>query len=215
MKIIAISDTHGKHADLKLPEGDVLIHAGDFSKKGTLQEVANFAIWMGKQKFKRKILISGNHELGLDPNFSTNGNIRPILLNLFKENNIEYLENSRTMIGDLVVYGSPIVPKFHNWAWMRSRGAEINKYWHMIPDNVNILITHGPPLGILDVFEGESCGCNMLLHRVKELKHLKAHIFGHIHSGYGQIEVDGIKFNNAASCGMKYEIENLPLIIEV
>src|SRR5271166_4785835 len=155
MKIVAISDTHEQHAQVVVPEGDILIHSGDFTNLGKIPAVASFAKWMGSQPHKHKILIAGNHELTLQSPY------RNIVTNLFKENGIIYLEDSGVEINGLFFYGAPWTPFFNDWAFnLPRRGMELMAKWDMIPDNTNVLITHGPPKGILDdTINDGSQGC--------------------------------------------------------
>jgi Icc-related predicted phosphoesterase len=119
------------------------------------------------------------------------------------------------------IYGSPVQPEFHAWAFNKQRGPEIKKYWDAIPEDTEILISHGPAAGILDVVcyaDGtpkERVGCHDLYDRVMNLKYLKHHIFGHIHSGYGYVEHNGKHFWNASICDEGYMPSNDPHIIEL
>ena len=213
MKIIAISDTHEKHKEITIPEGDMLIHAGDFTFTGKFQAVADFAQWMKSQPHKYKICIAGNHELTLDPRAPN----RNIIINLLKEAGIIYLEDSSIELEDVKFYGSPHTPFFYDWAFNLPRGGIISKKWEKIPEDVNVLITHGPPYGILDdTSDAGSQGCEELAKRVKKLTNLKVHVFGHLHRDGGKIqEHNGVKFINAAICTDNYKPINHPIIIEI
>jgi Icc-related predicted phosphoesterase len=221
IKVVCISDTHTKHSKIKLPSGDILIHAGDFTFKGRKKEIIDFNKFLAKQDFKHKIVIAGNHELTFDSeNYDS-------LMNLFgldaevspKEakallTNCTYLENSGTEVLGYKFWGSPMTPEFFDWAFMKQRGDEIDQYWAMIPEDTDILITHGPPMGILDkVVAGDNVGCERLLdHVMKRVKPLY-HIYGHIHESNGRqsLEVEGgrvVNFINAATCNYAYKPEN-------
>jgi Icc-related predicted phosphoesterase len=217
MRIIAISDTHELHEHIVLPEGDVLVHAGDFTGKGSIGAIGKFMEWFSKQNFKRKLLIGGNHELGLD-----NGPMRDTKLSIIKNyKNVDYLENSDATIDGIKFWGSPVTPWFYDWAWNVTRGAEIKKVWDLIPDDTNVLITHGPPKNILDVVEDswgnlEHVGCEDLSYRINYLKELKVHIFGHLHLGYGDSgPINGIRFVNASICSESYRPTNKPITIDI
>lgn len=208
MKIVCISDTHNRHKKLTIPECDLLIHAGDWSFQGQYSEVKDFAKWLNKQydQCSNIVVIPGNHELMFEKNL-------PFSKTWFTEEcpDAHLLIEESVTIDGIKIYGSPIQPFFCNWAWNRYP-HEIKKHWDAIPDDTNILITHGPPEGILDQtiyangdIRPDMLGCPELLRRVKELKHLKLHTFGHIHYFGGKIkQEDGVVFNNASICDEQY-----------
>lgn len=205
MKLVLISDTHGMHNRIEdMPNGDILIHAGDFSVKGTIPEIASFNHWLSKQDYSEKIVIAGNHDIM----FQTNPLIARSILT-----ECTYLEDSSVVIDGIKFYGSPWTPMFRNWAFNLERGEEIDQKWKMIPDDTNVLITHGPPMGILDQnLEGEYCGCERLFERVQQLTKLKYHIVGHIHEGYGMYND---MFINASICTRFYKPTNKPIVVEI
>jgi predicted phosphohydrolase len=211
LRIVSLSDTHEQHAKVIVPDGDVLIHAGDWTYQGAIPAVANFAHWIKQLPHKYKCVIGGNHELTLETP------ARPIVLNLLQEADITYLENSHCEINGLKIYGSPCSPRFNDWAWNRDRGEQIAREWAKIPDDVNILITHSPPYGILDdtTHNGHQ-GCKDLLVRIKQLKELKLSIHGHLHKNGGRIIVqNGVKFVNAAVLNDNYKLVNSPVVIDL
>jgi Icc-related predicted phosphoesterase len=107
-----------------------------------------------------------------------------------------------------------VQPTFFDWAFNRDRGAAIDKHWQLIPKNTDILITHGPPFGVLDkTLRGEAVGCEMLLKKVNKIKP-KLHVFGHIHEGYGMIDKKNTTFVNASVLDIRYNLRNEPVIIE-
>jgi Icc-related predicted phosphoesterase len=208
LKFVAISDTHGKHNNLQLPPGDVLLHAGDISGQGNEVEVINFLNWFDKSDFKYKILIAGNHDFYFER--EPTEQIIKIL-----PQNIIYLNDSGTTINNIKIWGSPITPWFYNWAFNRHRGDEIKKHWDLIPAGTEILITHGPVHGILDnTNSGHLAGCEDLLNQVNDIKP-KVHICGHIHEAYGVIEKGKTKFINASVLNERYELVNEPIIFEL
>ena len=156
MTIIYISDTHNRHNDVELPDGDILIHAGDVSSKGTEAEIDNFLEWFSGQPHKHKIFIAGNHDFYFERETDT------VIANKIPKNVI-YLNDSGCEIEGLHIWGSPVQPEFNDWAFNRKRGDQIKKYWDLIPNNTDILITHGPPLKILDKsIRGKHLGCEEL-----------------------------------------------------
>jgi len=208
MKFITISDTHGRHHDLILPPGDVLIHAGDISMKGSEAEIKDFLLWVDKQDYKYKILIAGNHDFYFES--ASHKDISNIL-----PDGIVYLNDSKIEVEGFKIWGSPVTPWFFNWAFNRHRGAPIKKHWDIIPADTDILITHGPVFGILDATKkGEHTGCNDLLERI-QIIHPKVHICGHIHEAYGEYSTGGIKFINASLLNEKYQLVNEPVILEL
>ena len=175
MKIVTIADTHGLHNQLKnIPDGDILIHAGDLTNIGEIDDVIKFNEFLGKLPHRKKIVVAGNHDFCFEKEPGT----RDLLTNAI------YLEDSEVTIGGIKFYGSPWTPRFGNWAFMLFRCGEQLKYrWDLIPNDTDILITHGPPLGILDTVlpRDENVGCELLIKKVQKVKP-KYHIFGYIHS---------------------------------
>ena len=221
MKIISISDTHCRLRQVTVPDGDLLIHSGDLTFQGNVQEISQELRELGRiaKKFKHGcVLIAGNHDRLSERNPS-------LMEQMCKDEGLTYLCNSGVEINGLKLWGSPIQPSFCNWAWNRERGDEIKKYWDLIPDDINVLITHGPPMNILDGvehFNGKTCkfelehvGCWDLYNRVMQLKYLKLHVFGHIHCGAGSIKIGETTFINASICTEKYKPTNPPFIISI
>ena len=208
MRIVTISDTHGQHDKLNLPEGDLLIHAGDATNKGEDSETQIFLDWFDKQKFKSKILVAGNHDFYFERH--SEEEIQSLL-----PNNIMYLKDSGTEIDSIKFWGSPVTPWFMNWAFNRRRGHEIARHWDLIPLDTDILITHGPMFRRLDQNrEGQHIGCKDLFLKSQELS-LKFHIFGHIHESYGMLERQNVKFLNASVVNDKYELVNKPIVFDI
>ena len=207
MEIVAISDTHLKYEQVKLGSGDILIHAGDCTNIGTEVEVIKFLNWFKKQDFRLKILVPGNHDFL----FERSPGLARMLT---EEKEVVLLIDETIEIEGLIIHGSPMTPRFYDWAFNRDRGYPINLHWKKIPDEVDILITHGPPYKILDtVLEGTNEGCEDLLARVMKINP-KAHIFGHIHYSYGFQKVKDTGFYNVSQCGENYKISNPPQKIE-
>ncbi|MCW5959686.1 MAG: metallophosphatase domain-containing protein [Pyrinomonadaceae bacterium] len=212
-RIVCISDTHNCNEQIRVPDGDILVHAGDATISGTVAEVAAFNRWFSGLPHKHKIFVAGNH----DRLFETNNSLAREMLN----ENITYLQDSSVEIDGLKIYGSPWQPRFFDWAFNLMRGAELAEKWALIPDDTEILITHGPPYGILDEvprrFFVENTGCEELIKKVEYLsgKKLKAHIFGHIHCGYGRSEKFGVQFVNASNCDEAYLPTQKPVVFDI
>lgn len=214
MKIVCLSDTHNCNGLIKVPDGDLLIHAGDATVRGTIHEISVFNKWFAGLPHKFKIFVAGNH----DWLFETHNSLACKLL----DKSVIYLQDSFVEIEGLKIYGSPWQPRYFDWAFNLNRGAELAEKWKLIPNDIDILITHGPPYGILDqVPRGtwvENTGCEELRKRIEEISwfgKLKLHVFGHIHCGYGVWEESGITFVNASNCDESYEPTQLPIKAEI
>ncbi|MFZ1523709.1 MAG: metallophosphatase domain-containing protein [Saprospiraceae bacterium] len=204
MKFVAISDTHGKHHLLTLPEGDILVHAGDISSRGTEYEIRMFLDWFAGLDFKYKIFVAGNHDFYLER--TEKHKIDAIL-----PDGVIYLNDSGILIEDLYIWGSPVTPWFYDWAFNRQRGSEIKKHWDLIPNDTDIIITHGPAYGILDrTIRNLNVGCEELKEKIEEVKP-KIHICGHIHEDYGCTVSSETRYINASVLNFSYEFENDPV----
>ena len=244
MRITHISDTHNKHKQLngKLPGGDLLIHSGDITSIGRKSEVENFVKWFnGIDNYTHKIFIAGNHDLSFQSErlfcdkseyfdmVVYEGNISDGKPNWLDElipsklnPNVFYLEDSFVILDDIKIWGSPYTPSFgYGWAFNADRGHDINKIWSGIPDDTDIVITHGPIYGYCDRTSNTNTnvGCADLYHRLHEVKpHL--HFSGHIHEayGYGTIpykdESGDIYAFNGCSCNLRYEVMNAPITFD-
>ncbi len=194
MKIVAIADTHNLHRHFgkepfgNIPGGDILIHAGDVTTHGTEEEVATFLDWFQLQPHRHKLWIAGNHDRCLE---------RVNVVDRWHRPGIVYLEDTGITIHDVKFWGSPYTPDHQDFAFQLRQSA--NEKWSHIPSDVNVLITHGPPFGILDSGHGmDHAGCPVLLSEVIDRIKPKIHIFGHIHEGYGQHAESGTEFFNAS-----------------
>lgn len=217
MKLVCISDTHNRlFRPLPLPEGDVLIHAGDICLSGNMKELENTVSWLSgiRDNYKRIIVIAGNHDFIFqeEPEKARR---------LLESRGITYLQDEEVMYGGLKFYGSPWTPTFFQWAFMADRGAEIRAKWNKIPRDTNVLITHGPPYGILDknAIWNDMVGCEELRHVVMDMPHLKLHVFGHIHEGYGMKydyeDTSKPIFVNASINNEAYSPINKPIVVEL
>ena len=206
-KIVCLSDTHNCNEQIAVPDGDILIHAGDATIQGSVQEIVLFNRWFRNLPHAHKIFVAGNHDWLFETN---NQQARKLL-----DSSIYYLQDSFVEIENLKIYGSPWQPRFFDWAFNLNRGVEMAEKWQMIPKETDVLITHGPPFGILDKTpNGDLAGCEELRVKIEKLQP-KAHIFGHIHCGYGAIEKSGIKFINASICDESYLPINSPIVIDI
>lgn len=204
VKIVCVSDMHESFPE-KVPDGDLLIDAGDMTHLGTEEAIVRYNEWLGRQSHPYKLVIAGNHDFLFE---TQPGRARNLLSNAI------YLEDSGTEVAGLSVWGSPYTPYFGGWAFNVQRD-EIGRHWSRIPGDVDILITHGPPYGILDrVRSGQHVGCHSLLHHVKRVKPL-LHIFGHIHEGHGRCSRGGVEFVNASIHSDRYQPIHRPTVVEL
>jgi Icc-related predicted phosphoesterase len=207
VKIVAIADTHHQHHQLKLPAGDMILHAGDVSKRGEEGEIMDFLDWFKGLDYRYKIFIAGNHDFFFE-------RASPEKIKEMIPPNVIYLCDSGVTIEGINIWGSPVTPFFFDWAFNRERGEAISKHWDLIPNGTDILMTHGPVAGILDAtVHGEHVGCSDLLKKVKELKP-GYYIGGHIHEAYGMVESNGTTFLNASVLDVRYRLMNEPWVFE-
>uniref|UniRef100_A0AAV1U054 Calcineurin-like phosphoesterase domain-containing protein n=1 Tax=Peronospora matthiolae TaxID=2874970 RepID=A0AAV1U054_9STRA len=225
MKVVCVSDTHGLH-DLAaaVPDGDVFVHAGDFTDTGARSEVLAFNEFLGRLPHRYKLVIAGNHESSFDRHFYASywhhygheqqydpEEVRALLTNAL------YLEDEAVEIEGYVFYGTPWQPEFCNWAFNLPRGDALLRQWKLIPTDTDVLITHTPPQGHGDLVGCTRVGCVDLLHEVEQRVRPKLHVFGHVHEGYGRsASANGqITYFNASACTHKYEPVNPPLLFEL
>ena len=215
-KIVVISDTHGQHLGMQIPDGDILIHCGDFCPHGQYLDALKFVNWFGTQRHKHKIFIAGNHDL-----YFERGN--PCDVDSFLKAMppaVHYLQDSGIELEGLKFWGSPVQPTFFNWAFNRDRGEEIKKHWDLIPEGTDVLITHGPPYKICDVAPNgtgfyKNVGCVDLLNATLKIKP-KLHVFGHIHfSGGNNFVSPKTIYANASICDEDYLRNNKPIIFDI
>ena len=223
-RFVCISDTHNKTDTLAVPNGDILIHAGDFTQKGLPREVTKFRDFLARLPHKYKIVIAGNHDVTFD-----SFKYSETLWTRFKHperykpadvkrslNNCIYLEDSGVEVLGFKIFGSPWQPEFHGWGFNLSRGAPLLEKWDQIPEGTDILVTHGPPVGQGDLtLGGIRSGCVELLNSVRDRVRPKYHIFGHIHEGYG-VSTDGNTiYVNASTCNIQYRAVNPPIVFDL
>jgi Icc-related predicted phosphoesterase len=208
LRIVILSDTHLKH-DFDVPDGDVLVHCGDFTMEGDGRQIARFDAWIAALPHRWKIVVAGNHEFGFEA--------APEVAQRLLQTPI-YLQDSAIVVEGVKFYGSPWQPWFHEHAFNfppGERGRErAEETWAKIPDDTDVLITHGPPRGILDKVGSRHCGCEYLLEAVERVKP-KLHAFGHIHIAYGTLRRGETLFVNAAIVDGRYQPVNRPVVVDV
>lgn len=198
MRLVVISDTHMHHDNIFVPEGDVLIHCGDFGVFGNGEEVGEACQWFRRQPHKRKICIAGNHDLIAEED--------PLFMEDTLGSEVDYLFGSGTTVDGLYFWGSPIQPEFRDWGFNRDRKFRMD-YWNNTPPaGIDVMITHCPPRGILDRnFRNELVGDKHLRRNVLERLRPKLHTFGHIHESRGGRTVEGIQFINASMVNLNLQ----------
>jgi Icc-related predicted phosphoesterase len=206
VRIVCVSDTHGYHDAIGVPDGDVLVHAGDLTKRGTVDEIRAVSIWLAGLPHKHKLVVAGNHDFLFERDPAA---ARALFVG------VTYLEDEAVELDGVRFYGSPFTPEFFNWAFMLPRGESLRAKWSAIPKGVDVLITHGPPHKVLDhTLHGDDAGCEELAKRVAEVKP-RLHVFGHIHEGYGTLDVGPTHYLNASICTFDYRPKNVPLVFDL
>lgn len=210
MKLALLSDTHGRHRAVTIPSVDVAIHCGDFTKFGKLAELKEFVEWFNHQPARYRILISGNHD-----RCTYRGYIKDAH-DFLADAGVNYLEDSEVTIEGVRFYGSPWTPMFLDWSWMMDRGQAIKTIWDRIPLGIDVLVTHGPPMGKLDwsIYSNEHVGCADLREAVKRIQP-RLHCFGHIHHSYGAMDFGPTAFVNCSICDEDYHPTRQPIIFDL
>lgn len=203
MKIVFIADTHGYESQLVIPNGDVLVHAGDFSAwRGSEIESQEFDNWLGSLPHKVKIFVPGNHDY-------------PIYEKRYRISNAITLEDSFHVVDGIKFYGFPWQPSFSNWAYHILPGQSMQHKVDLIPKDVDVLISHSPPFGILDeLVSGRNVGIDELAKWSARYKPT-VHAMGHIHEGYGKVVIGGTTFLNCSICDVRYNPVNKPKIMVI
>jgi Icc-related predicted phosphoesterase len=197
IRVVVFSDSHNNHNDVEIPDGDVLIFCGDATEYGSDEEILEFDHFLGKLPHRHKLVTLGNHERAA----IMRNTPQQIQEKYFK--NATYVQDEQIIINGIKIYLSPwannmskladVMIKATRGVFYAKNDLEMRAAWNNIPDDVNILVTHCPPYGILD----DEMGCKELLARIPSLPHLKVHLFGHVHSGHGVYQHDGVTFVNA------------------
>lgn len=239
IRITHISDTHNKHNQLNglLPGGDLLIHSGDISSLGRKSEVERFVKWFNDiDNYTNKVFIAGNHDMTFDREILLRDKLAYFegkteydtecaegkpkwleeLLGIHLRPNVFYLENSFVILDDIKIWGSPITPSFgYGWAFNKDRGYDINQIWNRIPNDTDIVITHGPIHSYCDRTDrgGLNVGCEQLYHRLNEVKP-QLHFSGHIHEAYGYRNTKWGYAFNGCNCDLSYLVNNKPMTFD-
>jgi hypothetical protein len=233
MRLVFISDTHNidiiRNAPLHVPDGDVLIHCGDATMRGDYNEVAHFATRFAAYPHKHKIFVPGNH----DWEFQRQHTLSPHTD--FYSSWAHVLIDRAVIIDGVKIWGSPWQPEFCNWAFNLPRGPALRAHWDQIPADTDVLVTHSPPMGVLDrvwrwvpgggAMTGqksrsrrirEHVGCADLMEAVRRVNP-RVHAFGHIHSDYGMQSASSLRttFINCALADERYYLTHKPIVFDL
>jgi predicted phosphodiesterase len=226
-RITILSDTHTKHGLIPmsdLPGGDLILHAGDIMNSGyNKNDIHDFCHWFHSlDQYQDKVFIAGNHDRMFENH--------PVEANMIVNNygSVIYLQDDDLVLygdgpnGDMPennirIYGLPHTPEFYNWAFNVPRNShQMQEIMNKIPENVDLLVTHGPAFGTLDTVAGrmnDHLGCELLAERIKVIKP-KIHICGHIHSGRGYEFKDGTHYFNASVLDEQYKYTQKPMTFD-
>jgi hypothetical protein len=227
LRLVCLSDTHSAHGSLEVPDGDLLLHAGDFTKRGRPQEIERFGRWLGGLPHRHKVLVPGNHDFLCE---REPDRARELL------GDVVLLDGGRRRSGageadpagdppaphaggielaGLRLWGSPWQPWFHDWAFNLPRGEPLARHWATAPSGVDVLVTHTPPHGVLDrTVRGEAVGCEALAAALPRIAP-RLHVFGHIHEDRGAHRGPGGRLSvNACSCDLSYRAVHPPVVVD-
>lgn len=211
MKFAVISDTHGQHEKVIVPNVDCLIHCGDITSMGTWSEIKEFMKWFANIDVRTKIFVAGNHDFHVE----RDSEFRIMFKEHLERPDIIYLRDQSFELNGIKIHGSPMSPRFGNWAFMADRGEDIKKYWDKIEQGTDILITHSPPQFVLDcTVDNIHAGCEELGYRVENVEP-KYHLFGHIHEGRGRRKIGYTEYINATCFDENYEFKYQPYEFEI
>lgn len=208
MRVCCISDLHGQLPD-DVPECDLLLIAGDIAAQSRVNNERflrrDFPNWLERQPAKEIVGIAGNHDF-----------IAQLWPSVFRSLPWNYLDNQAIEISGLKIAGSPWTPRFGDWAFMTEDNT-LARIWNQMPDDIDILLTHGPPYGFYDLTaDGVHAGSLSLRERILQLKRLKLHAFGHIHEAYGMDMIStGATIVNCSLLNERYELVNKPIVVQL
>jgi hypothetical protein len=232
VRLVLISDTHNMLGRIKVPEGDVLIHAGDATGVGSARELSRFNMDLATLPHPTKLFVPGNHDKLFEQSFGIAKSLITQAIVLCDEQAFIDPDDFSVQVGGerprkeaLSIYMSPWQPAFsYGWAFNLKGEKHARKIWDRVPDDTDVLVTHGPPHGLLDGVrrpssrgsEGviEHTGCPILRDRVEAVKP-RLHVCGHIHEGHGRDEVNDIIRVNASICTEHYEPINKPIVVDL
>jgi predicted phosphohydrolase len=198
VRLVAVADTHNKHAELAVPDGDLFVHAGDLTLHGSLEELMDALAWIGRLPHEHKVVVAGNHDRAFQRD--------PVAARALLPPGVTYLEGTGAKVAGLRVWGGPWTPRYRRTLWafelsLEERGAR----WATIPAETELLVTHIPAAGILDTSDRhQRAGCAALVARLPQLARLRAHVAGHLHEGRGHVLRHGVHHLNVAAMERGY-----------
>lgn len=212
MRIVALSDTHARHRQISVPDGDVLIHCGDVDSG-----LEDFGSWLGDLPHRHILLTWGNHDRGAE----RNPHEAATILRRAAQREVHILVSETVTIDGKTFYGAPYSNPFGNWAFMPSEGGQFNLY-QSIPENADVVFNHGPPLGYGDrIVSGKHVGSLALRDR---LWHVRPRLVfcGHIHEAYGRYDIDwgpdalrATTLYNVSGLDEKYRVTNPCTVVDL
>lgn len=205
LRLVLLSDTHELQAEADVPPGEILIHAGDFTMfSRSARAIKDFDRWLGELPHRSKIICPGNHEIFLQSDPSNRSLI----------SNATVLINKGIEVAGLRVWASPVTRS--GPAFCVRSDEDRRRLYASIPGDTDVLITHGPPYGILDCSPSsdQHQGDPVLLEAVQRVRP-QLHVFGHIHGGYGIVEGEHTTFANAAMLGLHGDLDKQPLVMRI
>jgi len=210
MRIVCVSDTHNLAEEVSVPDGDLLLHAGDLTQRGRPAGVERAARWLATLPHPHKVVVAGNHDFLFqdDP-----ARARALLEAV---PGLVYLEDAESTVAGLRIWGTPWQPWFYDWAFNLPRGGEeLARVWARVPAGVDVLLSHSPAHGILDRTErGEPVGCERLRAELPRIRP-RLHVFGHIHEAYGELVEGDTRHVNASTCDLRYRPVQAPVVVEL
>ncbi len=206
VRVVCISDTHLRCRNVPIPAGDILVHAGDLTGHGSLEELEGEAAWLRSLPHRHKVIVAGNHDFCFE---QQKAQAKALCHGLV------YLEDEGCELEELRIYGSPWQPWFFDWAFNLQRGAELRARWDHIPEGLDVLVTHGPPLSFGDLTkDGCNVGCADLLEAVRRARP-RHHVCGHIHEDRG-VRIDGATTHvNACLLDERYQPVHAPIVLDI
>lgn len=215
MKIVCMSDTHGFHNKIIVPEGDVLVHAGDAAMHGYSDQIRAFLNWMADLPHRWKIYVPGNHDIWMESVTRSITSEREAFVEEWLEKGVIILTNHSAEIDGIKFHGFSYTPVFCNWAFMCTDDKMAEKVEY-IGEGTDILVSHGPPMGFGDMvpYNGQRVGSIPLANRIREVKP-KHVICGHIHDCYGPYRMENTDIHNVSICNERYNPINQPVVLVV
>ena len=205
IRLVLISDTHELHRELDVPDGDILIHCGDLSMMSrSLAAIEDFDEWLGELPHRVKLVVPGNHEFVLE-----DSGRRGLITNA------TMLINESVMVMGLRIWGSPVTP-LYGAAFGLISDRDRTRLYAQIPGDTDIVITHGPPYGVLDQAPGSEyhAGCRQLLAAIERVKP-RLHVFGHAHGCFGMMDTPETLFANVALLGSDGSLSSPPVVLQM